>query len=122
VGGEDLVVTYIRHLWSSKYGATRERELYESIKKRVTTKKQAIDFVEELASNARLYAAILNPAHEIWAKYGATARQHVETLNLLRMIQIRPLLLAVLDRFEVPEARKSLRAFVSWSVRFLITG
>ncbi|MGB7601662.1 MAG: hypothetical protein WBM24_15230 [Candidatus Sulfotelmatobacter sp.] len=35
VGGEeeDLVVTFIRHYWSSVHGATRERELYENIKK-----------------------------------------------------------------------------------------
>jgi Protein of unknown function (DUF1524) len=44
------------------------------------------------------------------------------TINLLQMIQIRPLLLAVLDVFSVAEARQALRLMVSWGVRFLISG
>src|SRR5258705_10199610 len=44
------------------------------------------------------------------------------TLNSLGMVQMRPLLLAVLERFSETETRKSLRVLVSWAVRFLIAG
>jgi hypothetical protein len=38
------------------------------------------------------------------------------------MIQIRPLLLSILDSFRLREARLTIKNMVSWSVRFLIHG
>jgi hypothetical protein len=119
---ESVVVDFIRHLWSSTYGATRERELYASIKKSISSKQGAVDFAKQLAAGAKLYAAMLNTDHDLWKKYGATARGHMATINLLQMVQIRPLLLAILDKFTVAEVRKSLKLMVSWGTRFLITG
>ena len=122
VDDETIVVEFIRHLWSSKYGATRERDLYAAIKKATTSKQAAIDLAKELATSSKLYAAILNTDHATWSEYGMTARGHMSTLNLLGMVQIRPLLLAVLSGFKVTEIKRTLRLMVSWGVRFLITG
>jgi len=122
IDNEKLVVDYIRHLWSSKHGATREKGLYDSIKKGINSKQAAIDFANELAESAKLYAAILNTDNELWTEYGATAQSHMATINLLRMIQIRPLLLATLSEFSNRELRKALKTMVSWGVRFLIYG
>jgi hypothetical protein len=61
-------------------------------------------------------------SHDFWTEYGTTAKDHMATLNELGMVQIRPLLLAVLNNFTVAEARKALRLMVTWSVRFLIFG
>jgi len=41
---EDILVTFLRHYWSSVHGLTRERDLYKQVKRRVTTPKQAIEF------------------------------------------------------------------------------
>jgi hypothetical protein len=122
IDSEDMVVTFIRQFWSSKYGLTRERELYDKIKERITSRRAATDLASELDTNARLYAAMLNTSHEFWNEYGPTAREHMSILNDLGMIQLRPLLLAVLGSFSVSEARKTLRLMVGWSVRFLIVG
>ena len=122
VDSEDMVVTYIRQFWSSKFGLTRERELYKNIKCKTTSKQHAIDLSTELNMNARYYAAILNSSHEIWNDYGTTAREHMTTLNELGMIQLRPLLLAILTNFPVQEVKKSMKLLLSWSVRFLIYG
>ncbi|MBT3047252.1 MAG: DUF262 domain-containing HNH endonuclease family protein [Candidatus Thiodiazotropha sp. (ex Clathrolucina costata)] len=122
IDNEEMLVTFIRHWWSSKYGLVREKDLYEHIKKRVRNKQQAVEFASEISKNAILYVAILNTGHEIWQNYGPTAKQHMETLNLMRMIQIRPLLLSIFDKFSTNDIKKSLRMMVSWVVRFLITG
>jgi len=119
---DEITVTYIRHLWSSNYGLTREKELYTNIKNEIRNRNSALDFATDLADNARLYAAMLNPTHELWQNYSPTAREHVATLKLLRMTQIRPLLLAVLRQFSISEAQRVLRFMISWSVRFLVTG
>ncbi|MCY2951577.1 MAG: DUF262 domain-containing protein [Planctomycetota bacterium] len=119
---EGIVVHFIRHLWASKHGLTRERYLYDQIKRKTTSKQAAIDFAEELAESAIIYAAILNPDHEMWKKYGGSAKAHMSTLNMMGMIQVRPLVLAVLAEFTVPEVRKTLKALVAWAVRFLVAG
>jgi hypothetical protein len=46
----------------------------------------------------------------------------METINTLRMVQVRPLLLSVLDTFRDAEVKAAVRNTVSWSVRFLIHG
>ena len=119
---EAIAITYIRHLWSSKFGATREKDLYKSIKSRVNSKQQAIDLSNELAVNSRRYAAFRSPDHEMWKEYGPALKPQINALNILNMSQIRPLLLAVFERFEPDEVAKAVTLFVSWGVRFLIVG
>lgn len=115
-------VTFLRHYWSSKYGATRERELYKDIKKHVVTDGQAVDFADELQKAARLYAALLNTDHEFWASLGTGTKEAVETLLRLDLEQIRPLLLAGMQHFNAAEVKRLVRAAVAWGVRGLIVG
>lgn len=122
VQDEGIVVEFIRHLWSSRSGATREKDLYASIKKATNSKQRALDFAKELAAGAKLYAAILNTDHAVWQRYGATAKAHMATMNTLGMVQIRPLLLAILSSLAEKEVREALRLMVSWGVRLLVTG
>lgn len=122
VASEEEVKHYIRHLWSSRNGLTRERELYLSIKQEVTTKNKAVQLADLMAQEAKLYAAMINTKHEFWNEFGTSARLHMDTLNLLGMERIRPLILAVLSGFSVKEAKRALKLLVSWGVRLLIAG
>lgn len=119
---ESEIVNYIRYLWSSTYGVARERDLYEVIKRKTTSKQAAVDFAEKLEKNSKLYSAILNPEHEYWNDLGTTAKNYIATLKLLGMVQIRPLLLAILDKFNKIEVLKSLKLLTSSVVRYTITG
>jgi hypothetical protein len=116
------IVDYIRHYWSSHNGATRERDLYAAIRKRISSKQAAVDLALGLEAGARQYAALLSAGHELWNDYGAGTRQRIETINLLRMVQVRPLLLAILARFSPTETKKAFRLVVAWGVRFLVHG
>jgi hypothetical protein len=122
VSGEDMTVTFIRHLWSSKHGAIREKDLHPSIKSKIKSKQAAVDFASDLEKNARLYAAILYPEHEVWIRYGPTTSEHARVLKELGMVQVRPLLLAILDTLNESEVKKSINLLVSWAVRLLIFG
>ena len=86
VAMESASVDYIRHLWSSIHGATREAQLYDNIKKAVDNKQAAVDLAQELEDQAKLYVAIQNPEHAYWKPLGPTTQGHIETVNLLRMI------------------------------------
>ncbi len=122
VEDEEIIVDYIRHLWSSEAGLTREKVLYDRIRERITSKQKAVDFASRLAKTARTYAAIINTDNDLWLKYGTETTAYMATLNLMGMTQIRPLLLAILERFGPNEVKRSLRLFVAWAVRFLIVG
>lgn len=122
---ESLILTYIRHHWSSQYGLTREknRELYNSIKSNIKNSTQAVSFVDNLNKDTGLYLAIINHNHQYWNDFDQTVKQYVETLNFFKLEQFRPLLLAILKKFkDKKETKKALRLIVSWLVRNLITG
>lgn len=118
---DPLIVTYLRHFSMAQYGLIREKELFGLIKKKVTSKKLALQFSTDLSDTAKKYAALLNTDHEFWNKYG-NARDSVSALNLLGMIQVRPLLLAILDKFEPNKVAQAFEKLVSVAVRFQIVG
>lgn len=109
---EDIVVTYLRHFYITRHGPTRERELYAKIRAEIRNKQSAVDFADALADNANHYVALLNPHHEKWNEYGSATRKHIETLLRLGVEQIRPLLLAIAQKFPVEEARSAFRLSV----------
>jgi hypothetical protein len=121
---DDVFITFLRHHWSSKEGAVRERELYGKIKESVASSAQAAKYAKELADAAKLYRAITEPGDDHWGKsgFGKSARTNVQTLLDLELEQNRPLLLAVMQHFTVAEQKRTLRALVSWSVRGLVVG
>ncbi len=119
---ESLVVTFIRHYWSSIYGLTRERELYNKIKRRITSKQRAVDLSIELEKAARVYVSLIDTSQSYWNDYSLEAKNHMATLNLFKMTQMRPLLLAIMDKFSTTEIERSLKFLVAVSSRFLITG
>ena len=121
-GGENLFTAFLRHFWSSKYGLVREKELYRSIKSRVTTSANVMDFANEVDKNSYLYAAILSPEHEFWSEASPTARERIRTLDLLGLEQYRPMLLSSLAHLKIDDIEEILRLLISWNVRLLIVG
>jgi hypothetical protein len=119
---EDVLVTYIRHLWISMHGPTRSKQLFDQMKEHIKSKQGAIDLAKQLEAQAARYAALLNPMHPMWNGFDQSVRKHIQTLLYLRMEQVRPLLLAVTQRFTKSEVRKCFFALACWSVRFLVTG
>ena len=122
---ENLILEYIKHHWSSQYGLTREknRELYNDIRSKVKNKSNAVNFVNGLREDADLYLAIINHSNPYWRDYPSKTKEYVETLNFFNLKQFRPLLLAILKKFnDKKEVEKSLKLIVSWLVRNLIIG
>ncbi len=119
---EETLLSFIRHLWSSQHGVARTKLLYAEIKSKIRGAERALSFASELESKSLLYAAILNPAHEQWRGLPPKTKTHIKTLVDLKMVQIRPLLLSVLDKLPKGETPEALRLMVSWVVRFLISG
>lgn len=119
---EKALKTFIRHVWASRNGVTREKDLYDKIRQHITGKQRAVSFAKELSELALVYVALDNPSDELWKEYGTSVREAVEALQLLKATQIRPLLLAIVAHFDAKEVRKALPMLVCWTVRFMVVG
>jgi hypothetical protein len=120
----EVFVTFLRHHWSSMFGAVRERDLYSGIKEEIRSANQAVRYAKQLANAAKLYAALLSPSDDYWSgrKFGTSVKNNVATLLTLELEQNRPLLLAVMEEFSNRELKRTLKALVSWSVRGIVVG
>lgn len=119
---EQTVINFIRNYWSSKNGLVREKDLFEKIKRNVSSKAEAISFTSGLYETSKLYSAMVTCDDNFWSGYDSTAKISMQTLNFFNMVQIRPLVLAILESFDVTETATSLELLVNASVRFLIVG
>jgi hypothetical protein len=123
IGDDDkLQTTFLRHYWSSRYSYTREKELYRSIKRRVISQLEAVEFSRELVEAAAQYSALRNPSHPFWSNYTTPTRANLDTLLMLDVTQSRPLLLAVMQQWKPGEVAKTLKNLVAWSVRLIVVG
>ncbi|MEX0863516.1 MAG: DUF262 domain-containing protein [Acidimicrobiia bacterium] len=119
---DQTFVTFLRHYWSSVQGATRERELYRSLRASVRSSGQAVRLAGELAQAAGLYTALLDSSHPFWSDRNPDSVAAVETLGRLRLEQFRPLQLATMQLFTEDELVRLVKSLVSWAVRGLIVG
>jgi hypothetical protein len=119
---EDATINFLRHVCSAYYGLTREREVFEVIKKRASGSQQSIEFLARLALLSSEYVAMLSPDSDKWNTYPTGVRDAIRTLNLLNISPIRPLMMAVTYRFSEKELQKAFNIFISWTVRFFIAG
>lgn len=119
---EKSFIVFLRHLWSSMHGATRERDLFRDIKKEIKGPESALDFARQIEESARLYAALLSPDNEFWTDFSASDRGTVKNIVEFNLQQSRPTLLAVLEHFDKPEVQRTLSAMISIFVRGIIAG
>jgi hypothetical protein len=122
IGEDDLIMDFLRHVCNMLYGQTRKQDVFEKIKTKNKGSGEAIAFLALLGELAQDYAAILNPDHPKWNQYPPDIREYVKTLNVLKVSQIRPLLLAAARHLEPKHAAKTFERFVAWTVRFIICG
>lgn len=122
LGLDDISMTFLRHFLISIYGHIREREVFEQIQSSVRGRVDAVDFVEKLNDNSHIYVSIINPSHTRWNSLPPAIRKTIGTINSLRVVMIRPLMLAVARDLPPSEAGKAFRLLLSCTVRFLIVG
>jgi hypothetical protein len=124
VDADDLLLTYLRHFWISYTGPTIEKELAERIRETVTGRQQAVDMTIRLAADVVDYAALFAPLeHTGWKGYDKETRAYIYVITrILQIVQIRPLLMAIIRTFPAQEARQAFKLCLSWSVRFLVAG
>lgn len=122
VASSKEVTPFIRQWWSSKQGATRERDLYKSLRGKVASQDEALATLRDMTSAAPAYAALLDSRHELWGAFPREAQHAVSILIELGFEQYRPLAIAAIPRLDEAVTARLLSAVVNWSIRGLIVG
>jgi hypothetical protein len=117
---DDITVNFLRHALMVIRGFLREDKVFEEVQTRVKGADAVVEFLTSLETLAGLYVSIFNPEHEKWNTYPDAMRRAIQTLNLLNIRPMRPLMLAVSSRFNPKEAADAFRMFITWGVRLLI--
>lgn len=120
--GNQRFTTFARHLLSSKYGRTREREVYARLKSIVVSPASSVEFSQELKDASRVYYAMLTSDSDYWSEYPSSVASAASVLAELNIEQYRPLVLAALTVFPKGEIERFMPALVSWVVRGLAGG
>ena len=118
---DDITVTFLRQAMTAIRGHIRENEVFEAVQNKAKGPTTALQFLSSLENLAGVYVAIFNPEHERWNSYPDSIRQAIQTLNLLNIKGLRPVMLAVASQLSHREASEAFRKFITWGVRFVIT-
>lgn len=119
---EEITVTFLRHALMPISGYLTAQDVYEQVQIRAKGPESSVGFLATLENLSSFYAAIFNPEHEKWNPHPDSMRRAVQTLNILNIRPLRPLMLAVAAKFNPKEANEAFRMFISWGVRLFIAG
>ncbi len=114
---------FLHHLWLSQYEYTTEKKLYKAIKKRIKKKEDANVFLAELEYDAELYRQIYEPEARAWKIEEHSIRDALHALNLFRVRQQLPFVLAILHAYKrkelnVKNTRRALCAVENFHLVF----
>ena len=118
---DDITVRFLRHSLTLIQGFVREQEVYETVQRLAKAPQRVVTFTGQLESLANSYVAIYNSDHERWNRSDAT-RKAVEVLNLFDIKPLRPLILAIAERFNEKESENGTQFCVALGVRLMIAG
>jgi hypothetical protein len=74
----DRLVTYVRHLWVTTHGPTKERELAAQIRLDVNNEIRTFQYLSDGSEGVQDYAALWSSNHPKWLQYKPTTRKHIE--------------------------------------------
>ncbi|HID4045668.1 TPA: HNH endonuclease family protein, partial [Pluralibacter gergoviae] len=109
---------FLRHFWMIKHGHIQEKDLFKTIKREIKNPIQAFELMNELEELSEVYAALGNPNAELWVNNKANF-SHIKELDLFKVTQCYPLIMASFKKFPPDEFTKVLRICTVISFRYL---
>jgi len=117
---DEIIVTFLRQALIIIRGYLTAADVYDAVQNKAKGPQTSIELLGTFEKLASIYVAVLNAESERWNPYPDSMRRAVQTLDRLNLRVLRPLMLAVAERFSPNEAAAAFQAFISWSVRLLV--
>jgi hypothetical protein len=113
---------FLHHSWLSRKPYVPEKKLFKEIRKTVKRETASV-FLDSLASDARMYRMIVDPASHKWPKDERPCQRSLKAMNLFRVVQPVPMLLSVVrayddDRLSLRQVAKLLRRMENFHFQF----
>ncbi|MDX3337267.1 DUF262 domain-containing HNH endonuclease family protein [Streptomyces sp. ME02-6979.5a] len=119
---EDLV-KFIRHEHSSREGKVTTRKLYKVLQSSIGRgQKRVRDYVGRLEDSLQPFIAIKEPDSEFWGRNDVDVRDSLLAFRRFGFESSMPLLLAILNSWEITPAAKMVNKVAGWSVRAWFAG
>jgi len=115
-------VAFLRQLWSSYRGATRERDLYRDIKSTIKSVQDAVNFARQIRDGANDYRAIISADSEYWSSFDKATRDSIAFIASQNIQQVKPLMLSILSTLPREAVAAIVKNMVSWLVRSVVAG
>ena len=119
IENDDITIRFLRHSLTLIQGFVREHEVYEAVRRVATAPQPVVTFTGQLESLSTCYVSIYNADHEKWNR-SDEARKAIEVLNLFDIKPLRPLILAIAERFDERTTEEAMKFCVSLGVRLMI--
>lgn len=119
----DRVATFLFHQLSTRVADMREKRVFSEVKRIVPAQSTVFDFLRDTKEAAEIYAALDDPTGDFWKEFPPPIQRHVHVLDILRVEQCRPVILAAFPRFaDAPDKmRKFLWNLLVVSLRALVS-
>ncbi len=116
------VNAFIYHAWLSRHAYLGKERLFKEIRKRVKA-ADAMEFLDSLTADAKLYRQILEPGAHSWSNQEGDIERSLRALNLFRVVQPVPMTLAILrqyynDGLTAKQTKSVLRVMENFHVQF----
>ena len=113
---------FLHHSWLSRKPYTTEKKLFKEIK-RTVNQPVAVEFLDELLSDAYLYRQILEPDSFKWRREEREVADSIRALNVFRVVQPVPMMLALVreyrnGRVTLRQTKIVFRAMENFHVQF----
>ncbi len=116
----DITIDFLRHALILQKGPLREADVYDAVQDIVRSEPSAATFASTLEGLANVYVATFNSEHERWNVYPDSVRRAIEVFNLFDIKPMRPVIVAVANRFTPNETAAAYRFLVTLGVRLII--
>lgn len=91
--------SFLHHYWLSKYEYTTQKKLFKLLKI-VVNKSNAKGFLNDIMNESRIYRETLDISYRPWTKQEEELKNSLLALNVFRVKQQIPMLLAVMREYE----------------------
>lgn len=103
--GESNVSDFVRYHYNSHRKMVTKKELFSSMRRAVTTPKEAYAYLKELIDYAPIYASLINPSDSWWSEQRTEYKESLKYLIGIRLFNIKQpltILLPAFTNFESP--------------------
>lgn len=123
VGLQDVPADeFLKAWWTTRHGRVQSSQLFPQFREAVPNARSAVQVSSDLLSSSVIYAALESPDDPIWSEANAASRLRLRALKLLGAAQVKPVLLAALEKFSTAQLNRLLHLLEVLIVRYQFIG